>query len=139
MVLLVVLGIGVLLMVSALKDFWGARRKRGSVAVFFLTFILDAQAAERVVRIASRAVVFVIGSGLVALAALGLWNYLAVQRRTLEVPPPTVQTRVPVKPDELRSPCNQKAELYRKIQDQLPHAGRRSKRCFGAMAREVSA
>ncbi len=87
-------------MVSALKDFWGARRKRGSVAVFFLTFILDAQVAERVVRMASRALVFVIGSGLVALAAIGLWNYLAVQRRALEVPPPTLQTGVPAKPGE---------------------------------------
>ena len=98
-VLLVLLGIGVLLMVSALKDFWGARRKRGSVVVFFLTFILDAQVAERVARMASRALVFVIGSGLVALAALGLWNYLAVQSRALEVPSPTVQTGVPAKPD----------------------------------------
>ena len=98
-VLLVLLGIGVLLMVSALKDFWGARRKRGSVAVFFLTLILDAQVAERVVRMASRALVFVIGSGLVALAAIGLWNYLAVQRHALEVPSPTVQTGVAAKPD----------------------------------------
>ena len=90
-------------MVSALKDFWGARRKRGSVAVFFLTFILDAQAAERVVRIASRALVFVIGSGLVALAALGLWNYLAVQHRAFEIPPPSLQTGDPAKPDESKA------------------------------------
>jgi len=90
-------------MVSALKDFWGAQRKRGSLAVFFLTCILDAQAAERVVRMASRALVIVIGSGLVALAAIGLWNHLDVQHRALEVPPPTLQTGLPAKPDESKA------------------------------------
>ncbi len=40
--------------------------------------------------------------------------------------------------NELRSPCNQKPELCRKIQDQLPHAGRMFKRCFGAMVRVVT-
>ena len=80
-------------MVSALKDFWGARRKRGSVAVFFLTFILDAQTAERVVRMASRAVVFVIGSGLVALAALGLWNFLVSERSVAAMPRALAETK----------------------------------------------
>lgn len=90
-------------MVSALKDFWGARRKRGSVAVFFLTFILDAQVAERVARMASRALVFFMGTGLVALAALGLWNHLAVRQRARDVPPPTLQTGDPAKPDESKA------------------------------------
>lgn len=49
------------------------------------------------------------------------------------------QKQRPGEANELRSPCNQKPELHRKSQAPLPHTGRMSNRCVGAMVREVIA
>lgn len=76
LVLLVLLGVGVLLQVAALKNFWGARRRRASVAVWLLALFIEAQAAERIVRTASRVFVFVIGLFLVGLATVGFYTQL---------------------------------------------------------------
>jgi hypothetical protein len=79
-VLLVVLSVGVFLQTSALKNFWGARRKRGSLLVSLLSLVIAAQTAERIQRTLSRLLVFLIGCGLVGLAGFGLYNYVTAQR-----------------------------------------------------------
>lgn len=78
-VLLVLLGVGILLQVSALKNFWGARRKRASLLVWLIGLFVEPQTAERIGRTLSRVLVFVIGCGLVGLASLGFYRQLTAE------------------------------------------------------------
>lgn len=81
MVLLVLLSVGVFLQTSALKNFWGARRKGGSVIVTLLSLVIAAPTAERIQRTLSRVLVFLVGCGLVAVASFGLYNHWIAGRK----------------------------------------------------------
>lgn len=79
-VFLVLLSVGVFLQTSALKNFWGARRKGGSLIVTLLSLVVATPTAERIQRTLSRVLVFLVGCCLVAVAGLGLYNYWTAGR-----------------------------------------------------------